>query len=170
MSEGFFLSVFAGLVGGVALIMLVRWAVAVASRWWDRKPVKKIAVANFCGDCGSRVIVFRYQRGFDEETGQPAYIKKLGCPDWDPVASQAAANAQMAAYLKAGNFMSYMSHTEPDVQTCGDMVRTSFEAATVHNHPEGEVETDCQRCIIDMEKVGILSRPEAERRLQEIAA
>jgi hypothetical protein len=152
-------------IGGIGA-MLFLMARDVFWRWpkedgkvpfarFRRKP--KPAGGSFCGSCGSRRITFRKQSGFNTKTGQPRFRDLLACPDWDE--SAAKVSGLLAGY--------HYGYSDEPTMDCDKLVVTPRAPLTVHvGHADGDVSVTCKRCIIDMERLGIISHEDAALRLQ----
>lgn len=134
----------------------------------DRAVVAHLATIKeekqFCAACGSRKVVWRFQSGFNPKDGQPRHVSYMACPDWDEVSWTANYHRSVTSGLP----FAYRPEVPP--RDCENKVTTSMAAMMVHlGHADGDVSVNCKRCIIDMERAGIITHDDADARLKEIA-
>lgn len=110
----------------------------------------------WCTSCGSRMIEWKRQHGFEAKTGLPCITKTLACPDWN------GEDESRRAWTLPGSFFTRQVHP------CENVVMGPATPATEHDHDEREASLECVRCLIDMEKMGVLDRDAVSYRIAAI--
>lgn len=102
----------------------------------------------FCPHCGGRAVLFEGSYGFNPD-GTKRKTQTMACVDW----SQATAPDDVYG---------------GEVVGCGNLVQDPYAPTVVHDHAEEEVKLDCARCLIQMEKMGVLTREETQAKLDAL--
>ncbi len=150
-----------GLVGAVVVADLIRdhrrrrsEPLLDPSEWAPDITGKPTAA--FCPDCGGRAVVWQNTNGF-HTTGLPRKNRVLACVDWGTIA------ARLGGPLPGG-----LSPEGRLVFGCGNVASTPYMPLVTHTHDGAIVELTCVRCLIEMERMGVLTREEAQEKLDAL--